>query len=90
MTFQHILKLTADSSQFQRELRKQLVSGKLATPKGQLDAVVQVAICLVSLLIPTKAADSLKSGASGVLQAAYTSQCSLKGASQWALCLLSA
>ncbi|EDL03669.1 integrin beta 2-like, isoform CRA_a [Mus musculus] len=46
MTFQHILKLTADSSQFQRELRKQLVSGKLATPKGQLDAVVQVAICL--------------------------------------------
>ncbi|XP_031220687.1 integrin beta-2-like protein [Mastomys coucha] len=46
MTFQHILKLTADSNQFQRELREQLVSGKLATPKGQLDALVQVATCL--------------------------------------------
>lgn len=54
MTFQHILKLTSDSSQFQRELRKQLVSGKLATPTGQLDAMVQVAMCLVSLLIPSE------------------------------------
>lgn len=54
MTFQHILKLTADSNQFQRELRKQLVSGKLATPKGQLDALVQVATCRVSLLIPSE------------------------------------
>nr|XP_048278720.1 integrin beta-2-like protein isoform X2 [Myodes glareolus] len=46
MTFQHILKLTDDSSQFQKELAKQLVSGNLNTPKGQLDAMVQVATCL--------------------------------------------
>ncbi|XP_050018118.1 integrin beta-2-like protein [Alexandromys fortis] len=46
MTFQHILKLTDDSGQFQKELAKQLVSGSLDTPKGQLDAMVQVATCL--------------------------------------------
>ncbi|GAB1300471.1 Integrin beta-2-like protein [Apodemus speciosus] len=46
MTFQHILKLTEDSGQFQRELRKQLVSGNLVAPKGQLDAMVHVAMCL--------------------------------------------
>ncbi|CAO2632530.1 Integrin beta-2-like protein [Lemmus lemmus] len=46
MTFQHILKLTDDSGQFQKELAKQLVSGNLDTPKGQLDAMLQVATCL--------------------------------------------
>ncbi|XP_075817410.1 integrin beta-2-like protein isoform X2 [Microtus pennsylvanicus] len=46
MTFQHILKLTDDSGQFQKELVKQLVSGNLETPKGQLDAMIQVATCL--------------------------------------------
>ncbi|XP_037065500.1 integrin beta-2-like protein isoform X2 [Peromyscus leucopus] len=46
MTFQHILKLTDDSSQFQKELGKQLVSGHLDTSKGQLDAMMQVTTCL--------------------------------------------
>lgn len=54
MTFQHILKLTDDSSQFQKELGKQLVSGHLDTSKGQLDAMMQVATCLVSLQSPTE------------------------------------
>ncbi|KAL1787542.1 integrin beta-2 isoform X2 [Sigmodon hispidus] len=46
MTFQHILKLTDDSSQFQSELGKQQVSGNPDTPKGQLDAMMQIAMCL--------------------------------------------
>ncbi|KAL6072503.1 hypothetical protein STEG23_030747, partial [Scotinomys teguina] len=46
MTFQHILKLTNDSRQFQKELGKQLVSGNLDTSKGQLDAMMQVTMCL--------------------------------------------
>lgn len=54
MTFQHILKLTDDSGQFQKELAKQLVSGNLDTPKGQLDAMGQVATCLVSLPSPSE------------------------------------
>lgn len=54
MTFKHVLKLTDDSSQFQKELAKQLVSGNLETPKGQLDAMVQVATCLVSLPSPSE------------------------------------
>lgn len=54
MTFQHVLKLTDDSGQFQKELAKQLVSGNLETPKGQLDAMVQVATCLVSLPSPSE------------------------------------
>lgn len=53
MTFQHILKLTDDSGQFQKELAKHLFSGNLDTPKGQLDAMMQVATCLVSLPSPT-------------------------------------
>lgn len=54
MTFKHVLKLTDDSGQFQKELAKQLVSGNLETPKGQLDAMVQVATCLVSLPSPSE------------------------------------
>lgn len=78
MTFQHILKLTEDSGQFQRELRKQLVSGNLVAPKGQLDAMVQVATCLVSLLIPIEVCRFPRLQPCGCC-----TLCSLKGASQW-------
>lgn len=87
MTFQHILKLTSDSSQFLRELRKQLVSGKLATRKGQLDAMMQVAMCLVSLLIPTEVCRLQGWSLVGCYKL-LTLASVLKGASQWALCLL--
>lgn len=45
--FRHVLKLTNNSNQFQREVGKQLISGNLDAPEGGLDAMMQVAACLV-------------------------------------------
>ncbi|EPY89963.1 integrin beta-2 precursor, partial [Camelus ferus] len=44
-TFRHVLKLTDNSNQFQREVGKQLISGNLDAPEGGLDAMMQVAAC---------------------------------------------
>ncbi|XP_036767972.2 integrin beta-2 [Manis pentadactyla] len=44
-TFRHVLKLTDNSSQFQTEVGKQLISGNLDAPEGGLDAMMQVAAC---------------------------------------------
>lgn len=46
-TFRHVLKLTDNSSQFQTEVGKQLISGNLDAPEGGLDAMMQVAACPV-------------------------------------------
>ncbi|XP_066226120.1 integrin beta-2-like [Saccopteryx leptura] len=43
--FRHVLKLTDDSSRFQTEVGKQLISGNLDAPEGGLDAMMQVAAC---------------------------------------------
>nr|XP_003823870.1 integrin beta-2 [Pan paniscus] len=43
--FRHVLKLTNNSSQFQTEVGKQLISGNLDAPEGGLDAMMQVAAC---------------------------------------------
>ncbi|XP_054435074.1 integrin beta-2 [Pteronotus mesoamericanus] len=43
--FKHVLKLTDNSNQFQREVGKQLISGNLDAPEGGLDAMMQVAAC---------------------------------------------
>ncbi|KAM6224663.1 integrin beta-2 [Rhynchocyon petersi] len=43
--FRHVLKLTSNSDQFQREVGKQLISGNLDAPEGGLDAMMQVAAC---------------------------------------------
>lgn len=45
--FRHVLKLTDNSDQFQREVGKQLISGNLDAPEGGLDAMMQVAACPV-------------------------------------------
>lgn len=45
--FRHVLKLTSNSNQFQREVGKQLISGNLDAPEGGLDAMMQVAACPV-------------------------------------------
>lgn len=45
--FRHVLKLTDNSNQFQREVGKQLISGNLDAPEGGLDAIMQVAACPV-------------------------------------------
>ncbi|XP_064135629.1 integrin beta-2 isoform X2 [Loxodonta africana] len=44
--FRHVLKLTDNSNQFQKEVGKQLISGNLDAPEGGLDAMMQVAACL--------------------------------------------
>lgn len=49
--FQHVLKLTDNSDLFQREVGKQLISGNLDAPEGGLDAMMQVAACLVRALL---------------------------------------
>lgn len=46
--FRHVLRLTNNSNQFQTEVGKQLISGNLDAPEGGLDAMMQVAACLVS------------------------------------------
>ncbi|XP_053420224.1 integrin beta-2 isoform X2 [Nycticebus coucang] len=43
--FRHVLKLTDNANQFQREVGKQLISGNLDAPEGGLDAMMQVAAC---------------------------------------------
>lgn len=45
-----MLKLTNDYDQFRSEVERQLASGTLDAPKGELDTLLQVAACQVSLL----------------------------------------
>ncbi|KAM4626220.1 integrin beta-2 isoform 1-T2 [Discoglossus pictus] len=44
-SFKHILNLTGDGVQFQRQVGQQEISGNLDTPEGGLDAMMQVAVC---------------------------------------------
>ncbi|XP_063080706.1 LOW QUALITY PROTEIN: integrin beta-2-like [Cavia porcellus] len=44
-TFRHVLKLTNDYDQFRSEVERQLASGTLDAPKGELDTLLQVAAC---------------------------------------------
>ncbi|XP_053554742.1 integrin beta-2 [Bombina bombina] len=44
-SFKHILKLTADGNEFQKQVGQQEISGNLDSPEGGLDAMMQVAVC---------------------------------------------
>lgn len=47
--FKHILSLTDDAEKFESEVGKQYISGNLDAPEGGLDAMMQAAVCGVSL-----------------------------------------
>ncbi|XP_074857627.1 integrin beta-2 isoform X2 [Carettochelys insculpta] len=43
--FRHVLSLTDKADVFEREVKKQSISGNLDAPEGGLDAMMQVAVC---------------------------------------------
>ncbi|EMP26993.1 Integrin beta-2, partial [Chelonia mydas] len=43
--FRHVLSLTGEANVFDREVKKQSISGNLDAPEGGLDAMMQVAVC---------------------------------------------
>lgn len=47
--YKHILSLTDDAKKFESEVGKQFISGNLDAPEGGLDAMMQAAVCGVSL-----------------------------------------
>lgn len=46
--YQHVLSLTKDEAQYTNMVSTQKISGNLDTPEGGLDAIMQVATCVVS------------------------------------------
>lgn len=47
--YQHVLSLTNNQKQFTDMVSRQKISGNLDTPEGGLDAIMQVATCVVRL-----------------------------------------
>lgn len=47
--FQHVLSLTKDGEMFSKMVAQQHISGNLDPPEGSLDAIMQVAVCVVRL-----------------------------------------
>ncbi len=47
--FQHVLPLTENGNMFREMVASQHISGNLDPPEGSLDAIMQVAVCMVRL-----------------------------------------
>lgn len=67
--FHHVLSMTGNMSEFTRVIKRQRISGNMDTPEGGLDAMLQAAVCQVSVCVcvlykykPIKRIFSLKSG----------------------------
>lgn len=48
--YRHVLSMTANAGEFNREVGKQFISGNLDSPEGSLDAMMQAAVCGVRSL----------------------------------------
>ena len=47
--FHHVLGMTGNMSEFTRTIKRQRISGNMDTPEGGLDAMLQAAVCQVSI-----------------------------------------
>uniref|UniRef100_A0A8C7G6P1 Integrin beta n=1 Tax=Oncorhynchus kisutch TaxID=8019 RepID=A0A8C7G6P1_ONCKI len=43
--YRHVLSMTENKAEFEREVNKQRISGNLDSPEGTLDAIMQAAVC---------------------------------------------
>ena len=53
-SFQNVIKLTSELSDFTNKLQKERISGNLDAPEGGFDAILQAAVCRVSRNIKCK------------------------------------
>lgn len=50
-SYKNVLKLTSNGEKFNDLVSKQQISGNLDSPEGGFDAIMQVAVCEVSVLL---------------------------------------
>lgn len=48
--FIHVLPVTEDVAEFTRVIKQQRISGNMDTPEGGFDAMLQAAVCQVSII----------------------------------------